>query len=40
MKRFKALREADHDHPAEVAGRRLRALMPWLEPRHLPEERE
>ncbi len=39
MKRFKALREADHDHPAEVAGRRLRALMPWLEPRHLPDER-
>ncbi len=29
---FKAQREKDHDHPVEVVGKKLRAMMPWLKP--------
>jgi ketol-acid reductoisomerase len=27
---FKAMRKADHEHPLEVVGKRLRKLMPWI----------
>lgn len=30
--RFKAWREKDHNHPVEVVGKELRAMMPWLNP--------
>jgi len=30
MKNFKRLYEADHMHPVEVIGRKLRKMMPWL----------
>jgi ketol-acid reductoisomerase len=30
MKNFKRLYEADNNHPVEVTGRKLRAMMPWL----------
>jgi ketol-acid reductoisomerase len=29
---FKAQRAKDHDHPLEVVGKKLRAMMPWLKP--------
>jgi ketol-acid reductoisomerase len=29
--RLRALRAADAAHPIEAAGRRVRALMPWLD---------
>jgi ketol-acid reductoisomerase len=29
---FKAQRAKDHDHPVEVVGKQLRAMMPWLKP--------
>ncbi len=32
FKWFKAQREKDHSHPVEKTGKRLRALMPWLNP--------
>lgn len=35
---FSRLREAERQHPAEMAGRKLRAMMPWLEPQHLPQD--
>ncbi len=28
---FKALERADHDHPVEVVGRRLRKMMKWID---------
>jgi ketol-acid reductoisomerase len=30
-KKFHAMRRADHDHPVEVTGRRLRKLMSWID---------
>ena len=29
---FKAQREKDRNHPVEVTGKQLRAMMPWLKP--------
>jgi len=29
---FKEQRKKDHDHPVEVTGKKLRAMMPWLKP--------
>ena len=29
---YKALKQADLDHPIETVGARLRARMPWLDP--------
>ena len=29
---FKAQRAKDHDHPLEVVGKKLRAMMPWIKP--------
>jgi ketol-acid reductoisomerase len=37
MKNFKRLYEADHNHPLEVTGRRLRKLMPWLKAKEPPK---
>jgi ketol-acid reductoisomerase len=31
MPRLKQLVEADQDHPLEQTGRKLRAMMPWLQ---------
>jgi ketol-acid reductoisomerase len=31
MPRLKQLCQADMDHPLEVTGRKLRAMMPWLQ---------
>ena len=31
MPRLKQLVEADTNHPLEVTGRKLRAMMPWLQ---------
>jgi ketol-acid reductoisomerase len=31
--RYRALKQADLEHPIEAVGRRLRAAMPWLQPR-------
>lgn len=33
---FKRLYEADHNHPVEVTGRRLRKMMPWLNAKEPP----
>ena len=38
MKNFKRLYEADHNHPLEVTGRRLRAMMPWLNAKTPPKD--
>jgi ketol-acid reductoisomerase len=38
MKNFKRLYEADHNHPVEVVGRRLRAMMPWLNAKTPPKD--
>ena len=32
FKWFKAQREKDHNHPVEIVGKELRAMMPWLKP--------
>jgi len=32
FKWFKAQKEADKNHPVEVTGRQLRAMMPWIKP--------
>jgi len=37
MKNFKRLYEADHTHPVEVTGRRLRKMMPWLKAKEPPK---
>lgn len=37
MKNFKRLYEADHNHPVEVTGRKLRKLMPWLKAKEPPK---
>ncbi len=37
MKNFKRLYEADNNHPVEVTGRRLRAMMPWLKAKTPPK---
>jgi ketol-acid reductoisomerase len=37
MKNFKRLYEADHEHPVEVVGRRLRKMMPWLKAKEPPK---
>ena len=37
MKKFKALYEADNNHPVEVVGRRLRKMMPWLKAKEPPK---
>jgi ketol-acid reductoisomerase len=34
-RRFAALRVSGHDHAIEQVGARLRAMMPWLEERHV-----
>lgn len=38
LKNFKRLYEADHNHPVEVTGRRLRKMMPWLNAKEPPKE--
>jgi len=38
LKQFKALYEADRNHGVEVTGRKLRAMMPWLNPKTPPGE--
>ena len=38
LKNFQAKYEADHNHGVEVTGRKLRAMMPWLNPKTPPEE--
>lgn len=35
---FKKLYNADNDHPLEVTGRRLRAMMPWLKAKTPPKD--
>ena len=37
LKNFKRLYEADHNHPVEVVGRRLRKMMPWLKAKEPPK---
>jgi len=37
MKNFKRLYEQDNQHPVEVTGRRLRAMMPWLKAKQPPK---
>src|SRR3954468_24743383 len=37
MKKFKALYEADNNHPVEVTGRKLRKMMPWLKAKEPPK---
>jgi ketol-acid reductoisomerase len=37
MKNFKRLYEADRTHPVEVVGRKLRKMMPWLNPKEPPK---
>ncbi|HEY1686457.1 MAG TPA: ketol-acid reductoisomerase [Tepidisphaeraceae bacterium] len=37
MQNFKRLYEADHNHPVETTGRRLRKLMPWLKAKEPPK---
>jgi len=29
---FNTMRQREKEHPIEVIGRKLRAMMPWLEP--------
>ncbi len=38
MKEFNAKYEADRNHGVEVTGRKLRAMMPWLNPKTPPGE--
>jgi ketol-acid reductoisomerase len=38
MKNFNRLYAADHDHPVEVTGRRLRKMMPWLKAKEPPKQ--
>lgn len=38
LKQFKALYDADKDHGVEVIGRKLRALMPFLNPKTPPKD--
>jgi ketol-acid reductoisomerase len=38
MKRFKALYNADNDHPLETTGRKLRGMMPWLKAKTPPKD--
>jgi ketol-acid reductoisomerase len=37
LKRFNELYQKDHDHGVEVTGRKLRAMMPWLDAKTPPE---
>lgn len=37
MKNFNRLYEADHTHPVETTGRRLRKMMPWLKAKEPPK---
>jgi ketol-acid reductoisomerase len=37
MKEFKTLYEADKNHPVETVGKKLRAMMPWLDAKTPPE---
>src|SRR5690349_2360999 len=37
LKNFKWLYVADNDHPVEVTGRKLRAMMPWLKAKTPPK---
>jgi ketol-acid reductoisomerase len=34
-KKYNALLKAGEEHPIEVTGRNLRALMPWIKKRNL-----
>jgi ketol-acid reductoisomerase len=34
--RFNAKREEERNHPIEEVGRRLRSMMPWLNPKEVP----
>jgi ketol-acid reductoisomerase len=36
-KQFKAMREADRNHPVEVVGAGLRKMMPFLDPVTAPQ---
>jgi len=38
MKNFHSMYEADREHGVEVTGRKLRAMMPWLNPKTPPGE--
>lgn len=40
MKRVADLRRADENHPIESVGRRLRAAMPWIDPKQPPPNQE
>src|SRR4051812_38687215 len=37
IKTYNRLYEADHDHPVEVVGRKLRKMMPWLKAKEPPK---
>lgn len=37
MKKFKALYDADNNHPVEVTGRKLRKMMTWLNAKEPPK---
>jgi ketol-acid reductoisomerase len=37
LQNFKRLYENDKNHGVEVVGKRLRAMMPWLEARTVPD---
>lgn len=37
LKNFKSLYEQDRNHPAEVIGRKLRKMMPWLKAKEPPK---
>jgi len=37
LKRFNELYQKDHNHGVEVTGRKLRAMMPWLDAKTPPE---
>ncbi len=38
MKNFKALYNADNNHPLETTGRKLRGMMPWLKAKTPPKD--
>jgi len=38
MKNFKRLYEQDKNHPVEVVGKKLRAMMPWLKAKTVPKD--
>lgn len=38
MKTFKALYNADNNHPLETTGRKLRGMMPWLKAKTPPKD--